>query len=576
MNQLMFKSIIKYVSYFVAFVILLRLGYLQILNYDFYKGFVQDQTNGTITININRGDIYDRFYNKLAENELVAYLYTDGTKVKDLTELAQIMGRYGLSLPNRTEQFVNDKRHFIYLARRIDLTIAKEISENLSYIHYGYEYSRHNPQDRLLLDIIGKTNVDNKGISGVEMYFDHIIQGDEVTLNVMKDSAQNSLLYDSPIDIQAKKSYVRLTIDAGLQAQVDAILRDKVDEYQAEAGFVVGLDVKTGDILFMSSAFAPDSEEATNHLEYIKSYPSTYLYEPGSTFKTVTFAYLIEHNLYNENQVVDIGQALTIAGTTIHDSEWHGGSLTEKGVYIESSNIGTSKLVTSVDNQDFYNFIKRFNIGEKDDIMGLYVENGVLRDTLDWSARSKYSISFGQELSTTPLQIASIMATIANNGVRMKPRLVYEYEDKNKTMHQINETGVRVLSDYTAKRMQELMREVVLNGTGRGVKNDVRNSFVSMAGKTGTAQMYDPDTGHYSFKSYAASFAGFFPYEEPRIAMNVVFIHPKNSIFGAYSALPTFKAIAEFVTPMLGLHTKPYYENIKTEKASSVDNIQTK
>jgi cell division protein FtsI (penicillin-binding protein 3) len=215
------------------------------------------------------------------------------------------------------------------------------------------------------------------------------------------------------------------------------------------------------------------------------------------------------------------------------------------------------KLSDKVKRKEFYNHLVRLGFGEKTGVSGLGEEEGLLRNYKNWSGLSKPSISIGQEVLVTPLQMARFYAAIANGGKLVKPKIVNKVENKG-SIYKPRHEEVRVFTEATAKKLTSLLTDAVNLGTGKKAKSD----FVSIAGKTGTGQRIDKNTGTYSDKNYVASFAGVFPADNPKIAMVVVYKAPKKSIYGGSTAARTFKTLAEQTSMYLGIKRSYAYESL--------------
>jgi len=256
--------------------------------------------------------------------------------------------------------------------------------------------------------------------------------------------------------------------------------------------------------------------------------------------KPFTFIYLFEHDMVNLNESIFCENgSYTVINHTVKDAHPYG-TLSAAEVLIKSSNIGTIKLNSRIPSKDFYTYLKGLGFGSPTQVVGSGEESGLLRDLKKWSKLSQPSLSIGQELLVTPIQIVRLYAAIANGGYLHKPKFV-KMQD-NASDH------IKVFSEKSLSVIRSLLREVVERGTATTAKSD----YVSIAGKTGTAQKFDKNLGRYSDSEYVASFAGFFPYEDPQIAMVVIYENPKKSIYGGATAAVTFKRIAEEVSVLMG------------------------
>ncbi|MDY6821572.1 MAG: penicillin-binding transpeptidase domain-containing protein, partial [Deferribacterota bacterium] len=247
---------------------------------------------------------------------------------------------------------------------------------------------------------------------------------------------------------------------------------------------------------------------------------------------------LVDNGLINEHERIDCENgSYRISGNIFNDVEPHG-SLNIYDVVVESSNIGMVKLAKRIQPIKLYNYLKICGFGKKTGIYGLNEESGLVRDLNRWSNLSKYSISIGQEILVTPIQILRFYAAIANGGLLMKPKIIKALEGRKKYL---DTEYRRIFSTNTSNIMKSILRNVVLEGTGSNAKL----KYLDISGKTGTAQKFNIHNNSYSTKDYIASFVGYFPLINPEYAMIVLYDSPKKSIYGGSTAAVTFRKIAE-------------------------------
>jgi cell division protein FtsI (penicillin-binding protein 3) len=262
-----------------------------------------------------------------------------------------------------------------------------------------------------------------------------------------------------------------------------------------------------------------------------------YVVEPGSTFKVVVLAGILQENLFKVTDKINCENGkLEVAGQIIKDHEKQG-VISVSQVIEYSSNIGTAKLALALGAERFYKYIKMFGFNSMTGIDLNGEEKGLLKPTAQWSKRSLHTISFGQEIATTPLQTVNAFSAIANGGVLLKPKIIKSIGDVN---YQSKEVIRRVVSDATSYKMRQILKNVVDKGTGKSAKI----KGYTVGGKTGTAQKIDPQTGKYSTKHYVASFCGMVPAMDPEIVILVMFDEPKGEYYAASVAAPVFAKIA--------------------------------
>jgi cell division protein FtsI (penicillin-binding protein 3) len=386
----------------------------------------------------------------------------------------------------------------------------------------------------MLSGLLGYTGVDNQGLEGVEYYADNILAGQVVPVSTIQDSRGKLILFEDGTVKTRADSAVYLTMDLQMQAIAEKILKDDLAAFQARRGIAVAMDVASGDIITAAYVKDPNYKDPFEG----KNFVSSYLFEPGSIFKAVSFAHLIESGLYRSDHVVDT-RGVEIHGHAIKDVASYP-SLTQKEVFTKSSNIGTVKLLSKAGRTAFYNFMSASGFGHKIGVEGMAEEAGVLREPKAWSGLSQASLSIGQEILVTPLQMVRFYAAVANKGVAMKPNVVQRY-DAGGNVYAPEHASTRIMSENTAATLMDMMDSTVKTGTGRGASTRT----VAVGGKTGTGQMIDPATRVYSTRDYVASFAGVFPVEDPRVAMVVLYEAPRSSIYGGSTGASTFGKLAE-------------------------------
>lgn len=555
------KSMFLYGAYAVVLIIILRMFQLQVVQHNFYDQLGQQQSLQNIEVKRGRGLLVDRMGEVVVGNKQTASLYAFGKDVSDPKGLQRELRRYGVHISNNTVERLN-KPSFSWVSRRIDIDTAKAVKKAYPYVDYIYEEQRYYPQSNLLKGVLGRTGVDNQGLNGLERAFETVLKGSSYSIQAVHDSRGNQILLNNALVNKNTLPVVQLTLSIENQAAGEYFLRKGVSAFGADSGIAVAMDIQTGDILLAASFFANKSTVVRRGQQYAKSYPSTFLFEPGSIFKAVTYAYMMEVGLYNANRTHNVREGFSIAGHTITDSSFLRNVITEQEIFTISSNIGVSQMMRRVNASDYHDFLNTAGLGRKLGTYGLTEESGLLRNIKQWSQQSKYSISFGQEILTTPLQMLYFFSAVANDGVGVTPRIVQQYSAgavSTKAPKVVSVNKTRIMSLSTSQDLRQLLRLAVLNGTGRKALNNI----TSIAGKTGTSQKFDRNRNMYSTTDYIASFAGFFPYESPRIAMIVLYDSPTTSIYGGQTAILTFNQIAQYLTLALGLPNSETLRELK-------------
>jgi cell division protein FtsI (penicillin-binding protein 3) len=521
-----------------------RLFFLQIVQSAYYIEKAEQQQRKLIPITPRRGDILDREGNVLARSVEVDSLFARPHEIKDLQRTAKTLSRLtGIPLREMTRK-LSSSDHWVWVKRKL-LKREKEAIElaDLAGIGFQKEYRRVYPNREMASHLLGYVDVDEEGKAGLERSYNGPVRGEPGKILLLVDGLGKT--YQREQQVPQAGATLTTTIDKTVQHIVEKELQAALAKTHASAISIVVLDPHSGAVLAMANA------PAFNPNEYAKAPPSSWMnrsvgltYEPGSTFKMVTIAAALEEGLTRPDEQIYCGDGfIVLHRRRIKDHKPYG-MLSVREIIQNSSNVGTIKVALRLGEERFKEYIERYGFGEQTSVDLPGEVRGQLRDTSEWTKTSIASIAIGQEISVTPLQTASMVATIANGGIRYKPYVVQKVRDPLGGSVEIKPQGTRVMSEKTAQLLREMLEDVVTDGTAKGSQLEGYRA----AGKTGTAQKVDPATGRYS--KYIASFAGFAPLSNPRIAMVVVIDEPKGQYYGAEVAAPVFKRIAEQVLRM--------------------------
>jgi cell division protein FtsI (penicillin-binding protein 3) len=532
-------------------VIVIRLVGLMVFDHETLTQKADRQYLGIKTLTPQRGVIWDREMRPLSVNIETESLYAVPSKINDIERLSYNLAPIIKVSEKRLSTKLMEKKDksFIWVGRRLDENTVQKINslqqklglqEELGFLA---ETKRQYPNGQLASHILGFTNIDNEGIDGIELRYNKEISGSIKKVYHNRDAKGNSLLDD--IEESTPGNNLMLTIDEGLQHIVEMEIENAMGAWQAEAVVAIMMEPSTGKILAMANrpTYDPNSVGKVQADER-RNRAITDNYEPGSTFKTFVASAAIEEKIVSLNEKFDVSRGfIKVPGGIIRDAHRHG-VLTFKEVIQKSSNVGASQIALRLGKERFYNYIKKFGFGEKTGIDLPGEAKGFIRKTEKWSGRSLPSISIGQEISVTPLQLLRAYSVIANGGKLMKPYIVSNIiSPSGEIIKSFSpEVEKQVISENTAKTMRDILKTVVEEG-GTAQKASVMGNMV--AGKTGTAQMVDPKTGLYSKNDYASSFVGFTPADNPKIALIVVVFKPRGASYGGTVAAPVFKNIAE-------------------------------
>jgi cell division protein FtsI (penicillin-binding protein 3) len=521
-----------------------RLAYLQILKHDEYSRLAESQHAKTVPLRPKRGPILDRTGQALAVSSRADTLYVTPAKVEDAgrlaARLAPILGEPARDVARK----LTASKKFAPVRRRLTPDVARAVrglrDPSLTLVE---DSLRLYPNRELAAQLIGFEGAEGRGLAGMEQVWDAHLAGVEGRAVVERDALGREMT-GAPIVLKPSVAGqgIVLTIDATLQylaeKEVDAAWR----RTRAKSAMAVAMDPRTGEILAMAirPTFNPNRfASATDDDRRARAVTDPF--EPGSTFKVIMAASALEEGvarptdrLYAENG------AITVASTTIHDWKKYGW-LTFAEVLQNSSNVGSIKVGLSLGKERYYKYMTAFGFGASTNL-GLPGESrGQLRPPAQWSGLSLATMSIGQEISVTAVQMVAAFGAVANGGRLMQPQIVRAVLDaQGRELRSFEPKAVRqVISPETARTLTEMMVNVVGNGTGR----HAAIPGYDVAGKTGTAQKMDPATKRYSRAPGVLSFVGFVPADDPRLAMIVLLDEPENEKWGSEAAAPMFAAI---------------------------------
>jgi len=548
---------------FLAFfvVIVVRLLKIQVVESSTYKTLARKQYERSFILPATRGSIFDRNGNVIVANTMFFSFAADPKIIGDNQEhvaetFAGIFGKprsFYLDKLRESDQNQNNKR-FVWLERRVKPDIAQRVeSAKLDGIVIINEPKRLYHYDELAGALLGFTNIDNKGISGIELQYDNAMKGVNGSVVMQRDGlgrVRPSADYPRSEPLNGKD--LCLTIDVTYQAIVDEELKHGVEANKADGGCALILNPKTGEVLALSiypsinpnDAGASDVAAARNRVV-------SDVFEPGSVFKVVTATAAYELNLvtpemrfnaeHGKMKIPLNGNKFRLISDT-HEYDM----LTFQEAIEMSSNIVLAKVGKIIGGEKLFREARDFGFGMMTGIDLPGEVRGVLKKPSDhdWSGTTLQTMSYGYEIGATPLQIACAYAAVANKGILMKPFIVAKIKDADgKTIAEQKPQAIRrVMTQRTQSELISAFEGVVERGTGK----EARINGVRIAGKTGTSRKYL--NGHYRANNYTASFVGFFPVEDPQVVCLVMMDNPKmNGYYGGSTSGPVFRSIAERV-----------------------------
>jgi len=535
-------------------VVLFRLVTLQVLQAAELSVQANRQHQKTVSLEGARGTIVDRHGKILAMNVEVPSVFGVPNTVDSPLKTARQLSPILHVRTDELERKLRQDRRFVWLARKLDPEQGRRLDRlSLDGIGVVMEGRRFYPKGPLLAHVLGFSGMDGEGLEGVEHRYEPYLHGEKRMMVLQRDALGHTVFPKGMMERSPTPGHsLTLTIDEVIQYIVERELEDAVGRARAKSGTVIVLDPKTGAVLAMavSPRFDPNAVSALSPDRW-RNRALTDAYEPGSTMKAMMAAAAIEERVVRANTMV-FGEhgRMTVANTVIHDHE-RLGWVSFAQVIQKSSNIGAAKTGMALGEHRLYRYLQAFGFGQRTEIDLPGEGVGLVRDPKDWGRRSVASISIGQEIGVTPLQMVSAVAAIANDGVLMKPYVVSEIRDADShILRQVPpQTKRRVISSETARSVTKILEGVVTDGTGT---NAAIPGF-RVAGKTGTAQKIDHRTGAYSASRFVASFAGYAPADNPQLAMIVVIDEPQGDTQGGAVAAPVFSRVGEQVLSYLGV-----------------------
>jgi cell division protein FtsI/penicillin-binding protein 2 len=546
---------------FAAFVLLLALVLARAVWIQGVKGGglaaeAQSQQKETLVIPGSRGKILDRNGKELAVSEDAATVFATPYLVERPKEAAHKLAKVlELDEEKILTGLVDPDSGFVYIARKVDLGTASEIEAmGLDGIGLLPDSRRLYPPGTLAGQVIGTVGTANQGLSGLEASEDETLHGSDGEREIVTDALGEELERDT-IEAPATGVDLALTLDAGLQAEVEDVLANLGSAYQPDGATAVVLDPRDSEVLAMANwpGVDPSNPSAIEDPDLLGNMATGFTYEPGSTFKAFTVGGALEDEVVTPSTTFTLGPTLEIYDRTIEESHaWAGGTLSVAEILKQSSNIGAVTIGLALNDafgdphfgDRFHHWVRRFGFGKPTGVGYPGEERGIMVPAEDYSGSTMGNLPLGQGLSVTPMQMAAAYSAIASDGVLRTPRLVLREDGESVEPGR----GRRVLSAANAAKLREMLKGVFEAG---GTAQAVSVPGYTLAGKTGTSQKVVD--GVYSETEFVASFVGFAPAEDPQLLVAVIVDNPKGDYYGGTVAAPAFGEIARFALPYLGI-----------------------
>lgn len=540
--------------------VLLRAGQLQFLPADKLQSRQERQFQSVVRLEARRAALLDRKGRELALSVKAYSLFADPSKLDGPKWVAKKIAKPLQMNPDQLFVKLKDRRRqFVWLARKIDPEIQEQIQAmGIPGLGFVEEYKRVYPNDELLAPAIGMVGSEGQGLEGLELSLDKFLRGESRKVTVPRDARGRPLIMDGLMFAEVPEGQdAQLTIDSEIQNELEKELSRTVREFGADQAYGVILDVATSELVAIAMAPTFDANAAgKTSVEKRRHRTVTDVFEPGSVLKTFAIAAALEENLIQPSTRINTEHGrFKVNDRWIREAEashnW--ASLTVPEILSFSSNVGTAKIAMMLGDKKLREYYERFGFGTKTGIEFPGEQRGALLP-LPWHDHLLSNVSFGQGVSTTPLQVAAAYLAIANGGVWKKPRILKALKDPStgemKEIPVLPEESRRVMSPEKALAVRLMLTGVTADG---GTGKNARVDGFMVAGKTGTAQKVNPRGGGYMEGAYVSSFAGFLPAENPKYVIYISVDHPKKiSFYGSQVSAPVFSRMAGYITRQEG------------------------
>ncbi len=540
--------------------VILRAAQLQFLPANQLLARQERQFQSVVKLEARRASILDRKGREMALSVKAYSLFADPSKIESAKWVSRKLAKpLGMSSDQIFAKLKDRKRQFVWISRKMDSEIQEAV-QSLGIAGLGFieEYKRIYPNEELLAPALGMVGSEGQGLEGLELSLDQYLRGESKKLSVPRDARGRPLVMDGLLFAEVPEGQdAQLTIDSEIQNQLENELVKTVKEFGADQAYGVILDVATSELVAIAMAPTFDANKAQKvSLEKRRHRTVTDVLEPGSVLKTFAIAAALEENLIQPSSRINTEHGkFKVNDRWIREAEashnW--ASLTVPEILSFSSNVGTAKIAMMLGDKKLRDYFERFGFGTKTGIEFPGEQKGALLP-LPWHDHLLSNVSFGQGVSTTPLQVAAAYLAIANGGVWKKPRILKALKDpvtgEMKQIPVLESESRRVMSPEKARSVRLMLTGVTAEG---GTGFNARVDGFMVAGKTGTAQKVNPKGGGYMEGAYVSSFAGFLPAENPKYVIYISVDHPKKiSFYGSQVSAPVFSRMAGYITRQEG------------------------
>ncbi|MDO8184625.1 penicillin-binding protein 2 [Conexibacter sp. JD483] len=528
----------------------LRAGWLGAVKAPALKQAAATQQIQTVTLPAPRGTITDRTGAVLALSEAASdisatpYLVRPSEKNRTAAALAPLLQQDEADVLRK----LNGDNGFVYLARRVPAARANAIKRlGIEGVTLTPSTLRSYPRDWLASQVLGSASEEPGGGSGLEYGEDRVLRGQDGVRRIVNDALGQAIsVKDERPTVPGRD--IQLTLDAGLQEKVESVLEGVGKTYRPRGATAIVMNPQTSEILALANWPRVDANDPGGAPAYAQQNRAVGMtFEPGSTFKAFTVAGALDDGTATPEKTYYLPTELHIADRILHDDHARGEeTATVAQILAESSNIGAVRVALDMGARRFSQWVDRFGFGHRTGVSLPGEEIGLVPTYDDYSGSSIANLPIGQGQAVTPMQMMQAYAAIANGGVLREPRMI----EKVGGVAVPGARGRRILSQQSAAEVREMLKGVLSAG---GTAAEAAIPGYDLAGKTGTANKVDADTGEYSRSRYIASFMGFAPVRDPKLLVSVVVDEPQGSIYGGQVAAPAFQKIAAWALPYFGV-----------------------
>lgn len=577
-KQIRFRVIIVGAFFVLFFTIIgAKAVYLQIFHSPWLSQKAANQYKASYKSLGKRGTIYDKNLREMAVSIDVTSITANPQLIKNPKAAAKLLSK-ALKINRKVlnRKLSSDKK-FVWLKRKVSpKKIAVVRNLEITGLDFIPEHKRFYPNKTLAAQIIGFTGMDDQGLEGLEFFYNNYLSGTVSKFAVLRDALGRGFYSENMTVLDSSGKNIVLTIDSTIQFIAEKALEEAVNKFSAKSGMVIVMVPNTGAVLALAHYpfFNPNALNEFRQ-ELWRNRILTDPFEPGSTMKIFSAAAAIESGTSSPNSIYYCENgAYKIGKQVVHDTHEYGW-LSLQQIIKYSSNIGTVKFSAITGPEFLYKTLRNFGFGLKTGIDCSGETRGSLTPYTQWTTIDAGTISFGQGIAVSALQLITATSAIANKGILMKPYIVQAITDqKGRLIKSFGPRKVRrAISEKTARMLTRIMQTVISEG-GTGVNAALEGYSVS--GKTGTAQKIG-ENGTYASGEYVSSFVGFVPAERPKISVLVVIDESKGQHYGSIVAAPTFKKIVQKTLDYMEISSKSksYRLNASLRRDAGGPNTQT-